>query len=119
MDECLAYFRAAVHAPLTVPPWSAWWAANADVVERTFPLFDFVRLKHRRLRGARQILQNRGELPTDFVPQSLRITMSCSECGERTETVDGTVNCPNCGMICTFPTAELPGFLPSPLGGEG
>ncbi|MFO0796379.1 MAG: hypothetical protein U0804_02820 [Gemmataceae bacterium] len=65
MDECLAYFRQAIADPQGVPPWPEWWAANAEVVEREFPLLDYVRLKHRQLLGARQILQNRGELPAD------------------------------------------------------
>lgn len=91
VEACLAYFRQAVQNPASVPPWSAWWAANAEVVERSFALVDFVRLKHRRLRGARQILQNRGELPKDFVPPSLSDTGSCADCGER-----AAVTCPNC-----------------------
>lgn len=66
MDECLGYFRKAVSNPASVPPWSEWWAANAELVEHTFPLVDWVRLKHRGLLGAVQILQHRGELPADF-----------------------------------------------------
>ena len=63
MEECLAYLRLAITAPQRVPPWSQWWSANAALVERVFPRREFVRLEHRRLRGARQILQNAGQLP--------------------------------------------------------
>ncbi|HEX4611024.1 MAG TPA: hypothetical protein VH092_22730 [Urbifossiella sp.] len=53
MEDCLAYFRKAIADPRSVPPWSEWWAANVERVERVFPLLDYVRLKHRRLLGAR------------------------------------------------------------------
>ena len=103
MEECLVYFRAAIHAPLTVPPWSEWWAANVETVERTFPLIDYVRLKHRKLLGARQILQYAGELPSDYVSPSPQITGSCAECGERTTFQEspsgGEVICPTCGVV--------------------
>jgi len=105
MEECLAYFRKAVHDPASVPPWSEWWAANADLVERVFPLFDFVRLKHRRLLGARQILQISGELPKDYRPRSPLITGSCAQCGERTPDYSGdptgSITCPTCGLVET------------------
>ncbi len=98
MDECLDYFRKAIADPQSVPPWSEWWAANADLVERTFPLVDYVRLKHRKLLGARQILQYRGEFPEDYEPRSAFVTGSCGQCGERVEIVGGThVICPVCG----------------------
>lgn len=61
VGECLAYFRAALADPDTVPTWPVWWAANADLVERTFSMVDYVRLKHRGLLGAKQILQKLGE----------------------------------------------------------
>lgn len=104
MDECLAYFRKAVNDPASVPPWSEWWAANIDLVQQIFPLSEYVRLKHRRLRGAREILQRAGELPKDFRPPHPRTTGSCTECGERTShhTADsdgGHTNCPTCGFI--------------------
>lgn len=113
MDECLAYFRRAVAEPLSVPPWSEWWAANADLVERTFPLLDWVRLKHRRLLGARQILQHRGELPEDYQPPSAFDTGSCGECGERTARVagpgGGIVECPRCGVVAQWDNGPAPG----------
>jgi hypothetical protein len=84
MEECLAYFRQAITEPARVPSWSEWWAVNSELVERVFPLVDFVRLKHRRLLGARQILQNAGELPKNFRPPSPLLTGSCGQCGERT-----------------------------------
>jgi hypothetical protein len=105
MDECLKYFRAAISEPLSVPPWSEWWAANVDAVERAFPLVDYVRLKHRKLLGARQILQFAGELPVDYRPPSPRATGSCGECGERTAFTEtptgGEVTCPTCGVVET------------------
>lgn len=106
MDECLAYFRRAVADPQSVPPWSEWWAANAEVVERTFPLLDYVRLKHRKLLGARQVLQHRGELPADYAPPSPLVTGSCGDCGERTARVPGPgggiIDCPTCGVVAEY-----------------
>jgi len=83
VEECLVYFRRAIHEPASVAPWSEWWAANVGLVERSFPLVDYVRLKHRRLLGARQILQYLGELPADYAPPGHGVTGSCPECGER------------------------------------
>ena len=107
MEECLAYFRQAVVDPLSVPPWSEWWAANAELVERVFPHHDFVRLKYRRLRGARRILQIAGELSEDYVSPHALTTGSCSECGERTTNHvagpgGGYISCPNCGLVCVY-----------------
>ena len=68
MDECLIYFRQAVLNPGSVPPWSEWWSANEPLVETAFSFVDYVRLKHRGLLGARQILQRLGELPADLTP---------------------------------------------------
>lgn len=65
MEECLAYFRKAVADPTAAQPWPEWWTANEEKVMNTFPLFDYVRLKHRQLLGAKQILQIRGELPKE------------------------------------------------------
>lgn len=56
MQECLDYFRKVLADPASAPPWSEWWAANQTLVENTFSLVDYVRLKHRGLVGARQIL---------------------------------------------------------------
>jgi hypothetical protein len=107
VEECLAYFRQAVVDPLSVVPWSEWWAANTELVERIFPRHDFVRLKHRRLRGAREILQRAGVLPEHYKPPHVLRTGSCSECGERTTNHfagpgGGRVTCPNCGLICVY-----------------
>ncbi len=104
MEECLAYFRQAIADPARVPPWSEWWAANASRVEEIFPLVDFVRLKHRRLLGARQILQYMGELPADYAPPSPLLTGSCGVCGERVipqsdDSNSGIVTCPICGVL--------------------
>ncbi len=67
MPECLAYFRLALADPASVPSWPEWWAKNEALVERTFSMVDFVRLKHRGLLGAKQILQKLGELPDQAV----------------------------------------------------
>lgn len=110
MEECLAYFRKAVHEPLSVPPWSEWWAANVATVERIFPLVDYVRLKHRKLRGAREILRYNGELPDDFRPPSPLVTGSCTECGERIPNPGaaevGSLTCPTCGAVHIEPKPE-------------
>jgi hypothetical protein len=101
MEECLAYFRAAIYDPRSVPPWAEWWATHAELVEQVFPRHDFVRLKHRRLIGVRQILKNRGELPEDFHRRA--DTGCCGVCGERTiepkNPGGGWIICPNCGPI--------------------
>jgi hypothetical protein len=107
MEECLEYFRRAIRDPQSVPPWSEWWAANEALIERVFPLVNYVRIKHRKLRGAIQILQIAGELPKDYTPPSPLFTGSCGECGERTtEHPDGSggghVSCPNCGIVLTY-----------------
>jgi len=62
MEECLDYFRKALAEPESAPPWTDWWAIHGDWVERTFPMIDYVRLKHRGLLGAEQILHKLGEL---------------------------------------------------------
>ncbi len=113
MDECLTYFRKAVRDPASVPPWSEWWAANADLAAHVFGFADYVRLKHRRLKGARQILQIAGELPADFLPPSVGESGSCSDCGERVTgntavLGPGNVACPTCGGVHVFDTASSP-----------
>lgn len=100
MEECLTYFRQAVHDPLSVPPWSEWWAEKAGLVEGVFSLVDFVRLRHRRLLGARQILQRRGELPEGFEPPSFTETGSCEACGERCNQVVSQGVSVNC-LVCS------------------
>ena len=113
MDECLRYFRAAIAEPMSVPPWSEWWAANVGKAEAVFPLVDYVRLKHRKLLDAQQILQFAGELPANYQPPSPRFSGSCGQCGERTihhptENGGGYVSCPNCGVIDTFESDAPP-----------
>jgi hypothetical protein len=104
LEQCLDYFRRAVHEPLSVPPWSVWWAENEPVAGRVFAIVDYVRLKHRRLLGARQILQKSGELPADFVPPHFSVTGTCSECGERVDlgerdSAGGSDSCPICAAL--------------------
>lgn len=100
LEVCFAHFRQAVREPGSVAPWSKWWAENEPIAGRVFTIVDYVRLKHRRLLGARQILQKAGELPADFVPPHYSVTGTCSECGERVA-IDGGADeraaCPNCG----------------------
>ena len=67
--NCRAYFRQAIANPQSVPPWSEWWAANAELVERVFPMIEFVRLKHRGLLGAQQHLQIIDKSPDVSPPQ--------------------------------------------------
>ena len=52
IEECLVYFRQAIASPESVPPWSEWWQENEPLVERVFPLMEYVRLKHRTPRRA-------------------------------------------------------------------
>ncbi len=66
---CRAYFRQAIANPESVLPWSEWWAANAERVERVFPMIEFVRLKHRGLLGAQQHLQIIDESPDVSQPR--------------------------------------------------
>jgi hypothetical protein len=103
-EACLAYFRRAVSDPRCAVPWSTWWAENEPVVEQVFSLVDYVRLKYRKLRGAREILIRARELPPDFVPPSALATGYCSECGERVaertnRSGGGEVPCPTCGVV--------------------
>ena len=63
MQECLAYFRLALADPSRVPSWAEWWVANEGLVERTFSMVDYVRLKHRGLVGAKQILDKLDAAP--------------------------------------------------------
>ena len=104
MDECLVYFRLAVTDPRSVPPWSEWWAENEPLAQTTFSMVDYVRLKHRRLLGARQILQRLGEIPSDFAPPSPQLTGSCGNCGERiviqdSDSAEIAMICPLCGNL--------------------
>ena len=103
MEECLIYFRQALANPSSVPPWSDWWRDNEDLACQVFSMVDYVRLKHRRLLGARQILQKRGEIPADYVIPSPLLTGSCDNCGERVPPAEDTpadaiilIICPHC-----------------------
>lgn len=103
-ETCLIYFRQAIADPLSVPPWSEWWAANEELAAASFSLVDYVRLKHRKLLGAQQILQLIGELPLDFSPQSPLISGGCCRCGERfvnepAAAAAGRVQCSACGVV--------------------
>jgi DNA-directed RNA polymerase subunit RPC12/RpoP len=106
-EVCLGYFRQAIAEPLSVAPWSEWWAENEELVGQSFSLVDYVRLKHRKLLGAQQILQISGELPPDFSPQSPLISGSCCRCGERfvkdpEAEAAGDVKCSACGIKYLF-----------------
>ena len=106
MEECLNYFRRALRDPASVAPWSEWWAANVERVQEVFPLIDYVRLKHRRLNGARQILHLRGEFPVDFEPGNPLLRQSCIQCGERLShsagAGGGLLACPICGVVLEY-----------------
>ena len=106
-ETCLIYFRQAIAEPLSVPPWSEWWAENEELVGASFSLVDYVRLKHRRLLGAQQILQIVGDLPADFSPQSPLTSGGCCRCGERfvnesAAAEAGDVKCNFCGIRYVF-----------------
>lgn len=83
MDERLAYFRRAIEQPGTVPPWSEWWAANEDLVRRSFDHEDCVRLKFRRLDAARMILERLGEPANERPSIDIIDRTYCPHCGER------------------------------------
>jgi hypothetical protein len=109
VEEILVYFRQAMANPASVPPWSEWWAANEELVGRSVSLVDYVRLKHRKLRGAQQILQRAGELPPDYAPPHPRVSGSCGSCGERVaigSDLIGPITCTNCGL--TYPDKPQP-----------
>ncbi|MEX2173882.1 MAG: hypothetical protein WD872_05935 [Pirellulaceae bacterium] len=99
MEECLVYFRQAIANPSSVPRWSVWWKANEELAQNVFSLADYVRLKHRRLLGAQQILQRAGELPKDHTPASPLVTGWCGQCGEPAiaQPAVATIACPICG----------------------
>ena len=113
MEECLKYFRQLIRDPLSVPPWSEWWRANSALAESAFSRMDFVRLKHRKLRGAIQILQSLGELPEGYCWPGPLLTGSCGCCGDRTtipsaDPGGGYVTCPNCGLIGMYDSRREP-----------
>lgn len=107
MEDCLAYFRRAATDPAGVIPWSEWWAANSEIVEHGFPLMEFVRLKHRRLKGAVEILKRIGELPHDFQPPDALKAGICPNCGDPVKREiagpgGGSVSCALCGLSITY-----------------
>ena len=107
MQEHLAYFKQAATDPASATPWSVWWAANAETVEQQYPIVEFVRLKHRRLKGAIQILKQMGELPRDFQPPDARKTGICPDCGDpvKHETASeggGSLSCALCGLSIAY-----------------
>ena len=65
MEPHIEYFRLVVADPDCTPSWADWWAANEELVQRTFPLIEYVRLKHRGPEGVRQLLQKYGHIPRD------------------------------------------------------
>jgi len=75
MEECLIYFENAILRPDSVPSWEQWWAEKEELAATHFSLIDYVRLKHRHLRGARFILERLGrmakEAPPDAVPDEI------------------------------------------------
>lgn len=100
MQEFLPYFKQAATDPASVIPWSQWWAANSETVAHAVPLVEWVRLKHRRLKGAIQILKQRGELPPDFQPPDAQKTGICPDCGDpvNRETTSESGGGPSCGL---------------------
>jgi hypothetical protein len=104
LDEILEYFMHVVTEPVSVPPWSEWWAANLAAIETVFSLHDFVRLKYRSVLGAQQILQRMGRLPEDYVSPVKHLSGTCLVCGKRTvipEVAGPNVFCANCNVMCS------------------
>lgn len=106
MDAFLRYFRQVVTDPANAEPWSQWWATHEGEIQQTLPLVEYVRLKHRRVRGAREILQRAGELPLDFQPPEALRSGVCAECGETVTRADEAQSnagaiCPRCGPLGT------------------
>jgi hypothetical protein len=105
MEECLEYFRLALTDPLSVPPWSEWWATHEESVRQAFPRFEYLRLKHRRLSGARQLLADAGEA-IPYVQRAPWDIRSCAHCGERANHSGGPggglVTCSRCGLLCSY-----------------
>lgn len=83
MEELLAYFQRAIEQPDSVQPWSTWWSSNSERVRAAFSREDYLRLKHRKLRGARTILERCGWSPTDAARVRPIHTGFCDQCGER------------------------------------
>jgi hypothetical protein len=109
MDEVLDYFRRAVKTAEPVPSWSEWWTSHEEAVAASFSLVDYVRLKHRRLLGARQILQRIGELPESFVPPDPAVSGRCFQCGEQVvaESPSGGIfKCSVCGTSASYETSR-------------
>lgn len=83
MNELLAYFQRAIEHPETVRPWNDWWIENSAWVQAEFSREDFLRLKYRKLRGARTILERSGWTPTDERRLQPINSGFCNVCGER------------------------------------
>jgi hypothetical protein len=62
VEECLAYFRDAIHRPGTVPSWAEWWAVNEPLVREHFPRIEYLRLKVRGVPAAEDYLRRTGQL---------------------------------------------------------
>jgi hypothetical protein len=82
MEECLDYFRRALEQPGSVPPWADWWATHAELARQVFDRLDYVRLKHRWLNGARELLERLGTPAVEPQMNWLDRTV-CPKCGER------------------------------------
>lgn len=106
-EACLDYFHQAVHNPLSVAAWSEWWSQFEEQAARAFPLVDYVRLKHRRLKGARQILQLSGKLDKEYLPPADALATHCPDCGERSIAEEQQYSCPRCKLALAIepPTA--------------
>jgi hypothetical protein len=83
MEECLAYFRRAIEHPGTVPPWAEWWATHEELVRRVFPRPEYLRLKYRKLAGARILVERQGWRPSSESQRDPDRAEFCEVCGER------------------------------------
>ena len=77
MEECLSYFRDALHRPEQVPVWDEWWAAHESLVRASFAPLDYMRLKVRRLIAAHDLLIKFGAL--NDLPKPIRLDLAFLE----------------------------------------
>ena len=73
MERCLEYFRVIVFDHLLVPAWNLWWAKNEEIVKRESDSRNQLRLKYRKIEGARDLLVQLGEcVKTLRLPGTIR-----------------------------------------------
>jgi hypothetical protein len=86
VEECLAYFRDAIHRPASVPPWADWWARHEPLVRQSLSRLEYLRLRARGLAAAEDYLRRTGQLldPVRLDPEFIRLLQSIdwlAKCG--------------------------------------